>query len=104
MTITYDDEIGFNTAPSTNITYNVNPFHQMEGGYYGPISETLYYNLTFDNSFFVEHYTVIGDKFYETFGIVGGLIAFFIFGFGCMAGSFNNYRMRYLIGRELYLF
>ncbi len=64
MTITYDDEIGFNTEPFTNITYNVNPFHQMEGGYYGPISENLYYNLTFDNSFFVEHYMITGDKFY----------------------------------------
>lgn len=35
---------------------------------------------------------------------MGGLIAFFIFGFGCLASSFNYYRMRYLIGRELYLF
>jgi hypothetical protein len=66
--------------------------------------DALYYNLTFDNSFLVEHYTVQGDKFYETFGIVGGLIAFFIFGFGCLPSSFNNYRMRYLIGRELYIF
>jgi hypothetical protein len=104
MAITYDDEISFSSNPTTDITYNVSPFQQMAAAYYGPITETLYYNLTFDNSFFVEHYTLTGDKFYETFGIVGGLVAFFIFGFGCLATSFNNYRMRYLIGRELYLF
>ncbi len=68
------------------------------------MTETLYYNLTFDNSFLVEHYTLRDDKFYETFGIIGGLIAFFIFGFGCIPRAYNNYRMKYLIGRELYLF
>jgi hypothetical protein len=64
----------------------------------------MYYNLTFDNSHLVEVYTIQGDKFYETFGIIGGLVAFFIFGFGVIAKSFNYYRMKYLIGKELYLF
>lgn len=53
LAITYDDNIGFNPKPKTVITYNVNPFQQMQAPYYGPITETLYYNLTFDNSFFV---------------------------------------------------
>lgn len=38
------------------------------------------------------------------FGVVGGIIVFFIFGFGCIVGSFNNYRMKYLIGKKLYRF
>jgi len=59
----------------------------------------MYYNLTFDNSYVVETYTLTGDKYYETFGIIGGLIAFFIFGFGILPRSFNQYKMRYLIGR-----
>jgi hypothetical protein len=104
MMITYDDEIGYTDTPLTVSTYRVNPFQQLEVAYYGLPSESLSYNLTFDNTFLVEHYTIRGDKFYETFGIVGGLIAFFIFGFGCLPRAFNNYRMRYLIGRELYLF
>jgi hypothetical protein len=47
------------------------------------------YNLSFANSFQVEYYTVKGDKFYETFGVIGGLIALFIFGLGCCSRSFN---------------
>lgn len=62
------------------------------------------YNLSFANSYQVEYYTVQGDKFYETFGIIGGLVALFIFGLGCFARSFNYYRMKYLVGKELYLF
>lgn len=104
LVITYDDEIGFTTKPRQLTTYTVNPFQQMQVSYYGLPSEALYYNLTFDNTFLVEKYTITGDKFYETFGVVGGLIAFFVFGFACIPRSFNKYRMQYLIGRELYLF
>lgn len=62
------------------------------------------YNISFANSFQVEYYTVTGDKFYETFGVIGGLVAILFFGLSCCAQSFNEYRTRYLIGRELYLF
>lgn len=62
------------------------------------------YNLSFANSYLVKYYTVQSDKFYHTFGIVGGIVAFFIFGFGCLAHSFNHFKMKYDIGRELYLF
>lgn len=62
------------------------------------------YNLTFANSHFVMNYTVVGDKFYETFGIIGGLVALFIFALGIFPRGFNQYRMQYLIGKELYLF
>jgi len=57
------------------------------------------YNVSFANSYLVYHYRVVGDKFYETFGIIGGLIALFIFGLGYFAKNFNEYRMQYLIGK-----
>jgi len=62
------------------------------------------YNLSFANNYNVKYYTFQNEKFPATFGIIGGLVAIFIFGFGCCARSFNNYRMHYLIGKELYLF
>jgi hypothetical protein len=38
------------------------------------------------------------------FGLVGGVIALFIFFFYNCVSSFNEYRMKYLIGRRLYTF
>ena len=64
----------------------------------------MYYNLSFTNSNVIKEVHVKGDKFVETFGIIGGLVALIIFGLGVFPRSFNNYRMRYLIGKELYLF
>lgn len=57
------------------------------------------YNLSFANSYLVLKYTVVGDKFYETFGIIGGLVAIFIFALGVCPRGFNQYRMQYLIGK-----
>lgn len=59
----------------------------------------MYYNLTFCNSYVVSTFSVTGDKYYETFGIIGGLIALFIFGLGTVPRSFNHYKIRYLIGK-----
>jgi hypothetical protein len=40
----------------------------------------------------------------ELFGLVGGVIALFVFlVYSCVA-SFNEYRMKYLIGQRLYTF
>lgn len=52
----------------------------------------------------MQKHTVQGDKFYETWGIIGGLVAFFVFGFATCARSFNQYKLNYTIARELYLF
>jgi hypothetical protein len=39
----------------------------------------------------------------QSFGLVGGVIIVFMFTFFTCVESFNTYKMRYLIGRELYL-
>lgn len=41
---------------------------------------------------------------YEAFGITGGVIAFFYCIIACFVVPFNKYKLRYEIGRELYLF
>jgi hypothetical protein len=52
----------------------------------------------------VHSYTITAPKFYEVFGITGGVIAFFYCLIACCVSPFNAYKLRYEIGRELYLF
>lgn len=104
IVVYYDDLIGFEGEPFQDSSYSISPFQQYETFYNDYETDFMSYNLSFSNSYQVDYYTVQGDKFYETFGIIGGLSAFFIFGLGACTWSFNNYKMRYLIGRELYLF
>lgn len=47
-------------------------------------------------------YTVKKIKANELFGLVGGVILFLFFGIGAFVKSYNDYRMRYLIGSKLY--
>lgn len=49
-------------------------------------------------------YYITTPKFYEVFGLIGGILAFCYFFVSCFSKSFNEYRLRYEIGRELYLF
>ena len=49
-------------------------------------------------------YYITTPKFYEVFGIIGGIIAFCYFFLSCFANSFDQYKLRYEVGRELYLF
>ena len=64
----------------------------------------LWYNVSFAYSKRMLTYDVQRPKFYEVWGLVGGVIAVFYFVFNCLGSSFNNYNMKYLIGRELYSF
>ena len=52
----------------------------------------------------MQRHLISGDKFYETWGIIGGLVAFFVFGFATCARSFNRYKLTYTVAKELYLF
>jgi hypothetical protein len=58
MIISYNDQIAYSDEPFTTSTYNVNAFMQKDVSYTGLPTETFYYNLTFDNSFLVQHYTL----------------------------------------------
>lgn len=53
---------------------------------------------------FVNVNTVKKIKVNEMFGLVGGAILFVFFGLGVFAKSFNEYKMRYIIGSKLYIF
>ena len=59
---------------------------------------TFYYDGMLDH--FVLEYPGGG----ELFGIVGGVIVLFIFIFFSVVSSYNEYRMKYLIGQRLYTF
>jgi len=52
----------------------------------------------------LDHYTLDYPGGAELFGLVGGVIALFIFFFHSCVTSFNEYRMKYLIGQRLYTF
>jgi len=76
----------------------------MNYAYVRASTANLWYNISFSFNQRMLIYNVITPKFYEVWGLVGGAIAFFFFIASCLATSFNNYKMRYLIGRELYNF
>lgn len=100
IAVVYDDQIAFEGDPYTDLSYQISPFQQYETFYIDSnTNQFMSYNFSFSNSYQVQYYTVQAEKFYSTFGIIGGLVALFIFGLGCFARSFNEYRLRYLIGR-----
>lgn len=62
----------------------------------------MYNEMSFiTDNYYVQH-TVRKMKVNELFGIIGGAILFIFFGLGCFPKSFNEYRMRYLVGSQLY--
>jgi hypothetical protein len=102
INLTFDDSERESHNLPTISTYSYN---QMTQEYFSKdYAKSAYNNLTFSYTNMVDDYIVRTPKIHELFGIVGGIIGFFIFGIGCFVGSFNDYRMKYLIGRELYRF
>lgn len=71
----------------------------MNYGYFIANTTNIWYNISFALNKKVYLYSVTTPKFYEVWGLVGGVIAFFFFIANCLGASFNNYKMRYLIGR-----
>ena len=71
----------------------------MDYKYYQIDQKSLWYNISISFSKRILSYNVTTPKFYEVWGLVGGVIAFFFFIANCLGTSFNNYKMRYLIGR-----
>ena len=64
--------------------------------------DTISYNITFSGTDVTKFYTVRTIKPNELFGMIGGVVLFIFFGVGAMIRSYNDYRMRYLIGSKLY--
>ena len=63
---------------------------------------TRYMNITFDTNSYHTVYTVRKMKANELLGLIGGIFLFVFIGIGGCAKSFNEYRLRYLIGAKLY--
>ena len=61
-------------------------------------------NLSFYYDGVLDHYTLDYPGGAQLFGLVGGVIAFFVFIIYNLVSSFNEYRMKYLIGQRLYTF
>jgi hypothetical protein len=61
-------------------------------------------NLSFYYDGVLDHYTLDYPGGGELFGLVGGVIALFVFVIYSCVSSFNEYRMKYLIGQRLYTF
>ena len=61
-------------------------------------------NLTFYYDGMLDQYTLDYPGGGELFGLVGGVIIFFTFICYSCVTSFNEYRMKYLIGQRLYTF
>lgn len=102
--MTFDDGIGWDSDPQTLVTYSYDSYSAQTNDFYDAYGPSPWYNLTFSSTGNIESYYLTAPKFCESFGILGGIIVFFIFGFGSIAKSFNNYRLLYLTGRELYVF
>jgi hypothetical protein len=104
VAVLYDDQLALEGDAYQDLAYGFSSFQQFETTFYDSTAASMSYNLSFANSYLVKYYTFQNQKFASTFGIIGGLIALFIFGIGACARSFNAYRMRYLVARELYTF
>ena len=61
-------------------------------------------NVSFYYDGILDHYTLDYPGGADLFGLLGGVIALFIFFFYNCVSSFNEYRMKYLIGQRLYTF
>jgi hypothetical protein len=107
LNITYDDSTSWQGDPLNTIGYEYDKFVTEKMNYHlqgsSPLTN-LWYNVSFAYSKRVSMYRVITPKFYEVWGLIGGVVVVFYFLFNCVGGGFNHYYMRYLIGRELYAF
>ena len=63
---------------------------------------TRYMNITFDTNSYHTVYTVRKIKANELLGLIGGILLLMFVGIGGCVKSFNEYRLRYLIGSKLY--
>ena len=50
----------------------------------------------------IQEYTIQESSIAVLFGLIGGNILFFLVVLGACANSFNNFKMRYEVGRQLY--
>ena len=64
----------------------------------------IWFNVSFSYTHKVHLYTHDRPKFAEVFGLLGGICAFLYMVLGCFAGSFTSYKLKYEIGKDLYLF
>jgi hypothetical protein len=104
LNITYADNAGTQSwikDPLNQIAYAFDPFTtgQSQYSYSGNPNTDAWYNLSFSYSKRMKVYYITTPYFYEVFGMVGGVVAVFAAIIGCIAKSFNNYLLRYLIGR-----
>ena len=60
--IMYDGEVKDPAKPEKLVTYVANAFQQQSATFTSTIDTKMYYNLTFDNSYLVELYTVKGPQ------------------------------------------
>lgn len=58
----YDGEVKDPAKPDKLVTYVANAFQQQSATFTSTIDTKMYYNLTFDNSYLVELYTVKGPQ------------------------------------------
>ena len=79
--------------------YDYDPLSEAGIGMY---TDDISFNITFAGSDVTKLYTVRIIKANELFGMIGGVILFIFFGVGAIVRSYNDYRMRYLIGSKLY--
>ena len=79
--------------------YDYDPLDEAQIGYY---TDEASFNITFAGTDVTKFYTVRTIKPNELFGMIGGVVLFIFFGVGTLIRSYNDYRMRYLIGSKLY--
>ena len=106
MNITYDDSTNWASQHENTISYIYEPYSKeiLNYRYNSNPATNSWYNVSFSYTKKMQSYIVTSSKFVEVFGMVGGIIVLFFLIFGCFAISFNRYKMKYEIGKELYLF
>jgi hypothetical protein len=101
LNVTYDDLREWSASPLNLQSYRYEPYNQdwLGYNYYGSASGGLWFNVSFSYTRKVHSYTISAPKFFEVFGTVGGAIAFFYLAIAFFVIPFNNYLLRYQIGR-----
>lgn len=67
------------------------------------MQQTQYTELNFYTEDLANQVLVQTIKVNQMFGIIGGCIIFLFFGIGCIPRSYNQFKMRYLVGEKLYV-
>ena len=88
-------------SPQVLFDYDYHVGTEFHVGIGSSLTETSY-NISFNTNTYMRQYTVKKMKVSELFGLIGGIILFLFFGLGAFIKSFNDYRLRYLIGCRLY--